>query len=320
MKLKVASLFAGIGGIDLGFDKAGAKTIWANEIDEKCSITYSANFKSDLVVEDIQKIKGSDIPKVDLLVAGFPCQPFSVAGYRKGFKDDRGNMFFEIIRLVEEMTEVDNKPKVIFLENVKNLQSHDHNNTFKIIKKTLEEHGYFIHFKVLNTCEYGNIPQNRERIFIVCFLDKKAYDRFEWPKKKRLTNTIERIVKFDEDVPDKYYYSDSLKCYPLIKEGVKEKGKIYQFRRVYTRENKNNLCPTLTANMGTGGHNVPLILDYKHRIRKLTPRECLSLQGFPESYILPSSISDASLYKQCGNAVSVTVIEAVAKCVLDALS
>ena len=210
MKLRVASLFAGVGGIDLGFDKAGAKTVWANEIDKKCAITYKANFKSKLVVDDIQKIKGKDIPKVDMLVAGFPCQPFSVAGYRKGFKDERGNMFFEIMRLVDEMSEVDNKPRVIFLENVKNLQGHDHGKTFKVIKSTLEEQGYFVKFKVLNTCEYGNIPQNRERIFIVCFLDHKAYDKFEWPSKKKLTNTLKKVVSFDEDVPDKYYYSDSL--------------------------------------------------------------------------------------------------------------
>src|SRR5574344_1223286 len=170
---KMASLFAGIGGIDYGFEFAGATPIWANEIDKYCAVTFNANHKSTkLVVEDICNIKGKDIPKIDILTGGFPCQPFSIAGYRKGFEDDRGNMFFQIMRLVNELEECDNKPRILFLENIKNLKSHDNGNTFKVITETLEANGYIVEAKVMNTCEYGNLPQNRERIFIIGFLKK----------------------------------------------------------------------------------------------------------------------------------------------------
>lgn len=319
-KYKMANLFAGIGGIDLGFEQNGIQTVWANEIDNKCAVTYKCNFPNiNLVIDDIQNIKGKDIPKVDILAGGFPCQPFSIAGYRKGFQDDRGNMFFQIMRLVSEMEENKNKPKVLFLENVRNLYSHDKGNTFKVIKETLEEFGYHVHYKVLNTCEYGNIPQNRERIFIIGFLNQDDYDRFEWPRKIKLSKTIKDIIKFNDTFDKKYYYTETQKCYPLVSTNIKNTDTIYQLRRIYVRENKNNLCPTLTANMGTGGHNVPLILDYNNKIRKLLPRECLLFQGFPENYIIPSELADSNIYKQAGNAVSVSVIKRVAEQVIKAM-
>jgi len=153
-KYKVASLFAGIGGIDYGFEFAGIQPVWANEIDKYCAVTFTANHKNiKLIVDDICNIKGKDIPKVDILAGGFPCQPFSIAGYRKGFEDDRGNMFFQIMRLVDEMTDNKNKPRIIFLENVKNLKTHDKGHTFDVIKEKLEEHGYYVTEKVLNTCD-----------------------------------------------------------------------------------------------------------------------------------------------------------------------
>lgn len=317
---KMASLFAGIGGIDLGFEQNGVQTVWANEIDNKCAVTYNCNFpNATLIIDDIQNIKGKDIPKVDILAGGFPCQPFSIAGYRKGFQDDRGNMFFQIVRLVSEMEENENKPRVIFLENVRNLYSHDKGNTFKVIKQTLEEFGYYVHYKVLNTCEYGNIPQNRERIFIISFLNKSDYDRFEWPKKIKLSKTIKDIIKFNDTFDKKYYYTETQKCYPLVSTNIKNTDTIYQLRRIYVRENKNDLCPTLTANMGTGGHNVPLILDYSNKIRKLLPRECLLFQGFPKNYIIPSELADSNIYKQAGNAVSVSVIRRVAEQIIKAM-
>lgn len=317
---KMASLFAGIGGIDLGFEQNGVQTVWANEIDNKCAVTYKYNFPNiNLVIDDIQNIKGKDIPKVDILAGGFPCQPFSIAGYRKGFQDDRGNMFFQIMRLVSEMEENKNKPKVLFLENVRNLYSHDKGNTFKVIKEALEEFDYYVHYKVLNTCEYGNIPQNRERIFIIGFLNKEAYDRFEWPRKIKLSKTINDIIKFNGTFDKKYYYTEAQKCYPLVSTSIKNTNTIYQLRRIYVRENKNNLCPTLTANMGTGGHNVPLILDYNNKIRKLLPIECLLFQGFPENYIIPSELADSNIYKQAGNAVSVSVIKRVAEQIIKSM-
>ena len=319
-RLKMASLFAGIGGIDLGFKNAGFQPIWANEIDKYCAITFNANHKDiKLVVDDICNINGKDIPKVDILSAGFPCQPFSIAGYRKGFEDDRGNMFFQIMRLVKEMTENNNKPRILFLENVKNLKTHDNGNTFKVIKETLEHYGYFVEAKVLNTCEYGNLPQNRERIFIIGFLNKNDYNNFKWPKEIPLKNTIETIVDWNKEVPKKYLYEQDKKCYKLLNENIKEHNTIYQYRRVYVRENKNGVCPTLTANMGTGGHNVPLIYTNYNKIRKLLPIECLMLQGFPNDFIIPSELVDSRVYKQAGNAVSVNVIKRVAGKILDAI-
>ena len=319
-KYKMASLFAGIGGIDYGFEFVGIQPVWANEIDKYCAVTFTANHKNiKLIVDDICNIKGKDIPKVDILAGGFPCQPFSIAGYRKGFEDDRGNMFFQIMRLVDEMADSKNKPRVIFLENVKNLKTHDKGHTFDVIKERLEEHGYYVTEKVLNTCEYGNLPQNRERIFIVGFLNKKDYDNFKWPNKIALTKTIDKVVDWDAEVDKKYLYGSEKKCYDLLKENITEKNTIYQYRRVYVRANKGGVCPTLTANMGMGGHNVPLIINNQNKIRKLLPIECLKLQGFPDDFIIPSELCDSRVYKQAGNAVSVNVVKRVASNIKQAM-
>ena len=319
-KYKMASLFAGIGGIDYGFEFAGIQPVWANEIDKYCAVTFTANHKDiKLIVDDICNIKGKNIPKVDILAGGFPCQPFSIAGYRKGFEDDRGNMFFQIMRLVDEMADNKNKPRVIFLENVKNLKTHDKGHTFDVIKEKLEEHGYYVTEKVLNTCEYGNLPQNRERIFIVGFLNKKDYDNFKWPNKIALTKTIDKVVDWNAEVDKKYLYGSEKKCYNLLKENITEKNTIYQYRRVYVRANKGGVCPTLTANMGMGGHNVPLIINNQNKIRKLLPIECLKLQGFPDDFIIPSELCDSRVYKQAGNAVSVNVVKRVASNIKQAM-
>lgn len=319
-KYKMASLFAGIGGIDYGFEFAGIQPVWANEIDKYCAVTFTANHKDiKLIVDDICNIKGKNIPKVDILAGGFPCQPFSIAGYRKGFEDDRGNMFFQIMRLVDEMADNKNKPRVIFLENVKNLKTHDKGHTFDVIKERLEEYGYYVKEKVLNTCEYGNLPQNRERIFIVGFLNKKDCENFKWPNKIALTKTIDKVVDWDAEVDKKYLYGSEKKCYELLKKNITETNTIYQYRRVYVRANKGGVCPTLTANMGMGGHNVPLIINNQNKIRKLLPIECLKLQGFPDDFIIPSELCDSRVYKQAGNAVSVNVVKRVASNIKQAM-
>ena len=319
-KYKMASLFAGIGGIDYGFKFAGIQPVWANEIDKYCAVTFTANHNDiKLIVDDICNIKGVNIPKVDILAGGFPCQPFSIAGYRRGFEDDRGNMFFQIMRLVDEMADNKNKPRVIFLENVKNLQTHDKGHTFYVIKEKLEEHGYYVKEKVLNTSEYGNLPQNRERIFIVGFLNKKDYENFKWPNKVALTKTIDKVVDWDAEVDKKYLYGSEKKCYRLLKDNIAERNIIYQYRRVYVRANKGGVCPTLTANMGMGGHNVPLIINNQNKIRKLLPIECLKLQGFPDDFIIPSELCDSRVYKQAGNAVSVNVVKRVASNIKQAM-
>lgn len=308
MKYTIGSLYAGIGGICLGFRKAGFKLQWANEYDKNACKTYRTNFKHDLIEGDVMDIDETEIKRVDILTAGFPCQPFSVAGYRKGFEDNRGNHFFKILDFVDEM-----RPKVLFLENVKNLVGHDEGRTFKTIESEILKREYTFDSEVLNTKDFGNIPHNRERIFIVAF-DRNVVGRenfkFSFPDKDKLSKTIEDLL-IKEKVEDKFYYGKDKYMYSMLQETMTREDTVYQFRRQYVRENKSNVCPTLTANMGTGGHNVPLIKT-KFGYRKLTPRECFRFQGFPDSYKLPE-IANSHLYKQAGNSVSVPVIFKLAK-------
>lgn len=305
--LRTIDLFAGVGGIRIGFENAGFETVFSNDFEPKCKDTYDLNFDtSKLIVEDIRQISIEDLPSFDFVLGGFPCQAFSIAGHQQGFNDekDRGNLFFDVAKIIEARN-----PKGFLLENVKNLYGHDKGRTFRIIKETLEKLGYHVHAKVLNTMEYGNVPQNRERVYIVGFKDKKHYDNFEFPEKRKLTVSILDILE-KKRVDEKYYYNGK-PLYERLKDDVTEEGKVYQWRRKYVRENKSGVCPTLTANMGTGGHNVPIIKD-KYGIRKLTPLECARIQGFPSDYKVPKNIADSHLYKQFGNSVSVPVIEAVA--------
>ncbi|WP_289665544.1 DNA (cytosine-5-)-methyltransferase [Flavobacterium panacagri] len=314
-KFKVGSLYAGIGGICMGFKNSGFDLLWANEFDKNACVTYRENFKHTLIEGDVLQLDLDTIPKVDILTGGFPCQPFSVAGYRKGFDDNRGNHFFRILDFADTM-----RPKVIFLENVKNLVNHDNGKTMKVIESSLRERNYSFQSQVLNTKDYGNIPHNRERIFMVAFdtLEYPDAERtFEFPKKEELTRTIEDVIT-KEKVEENFYYKEDKYMFNMLKETMKSKDTVYQFRRQYVRENKSNVCPTLTANMGTGGHNVPLIkTDFG--FRKLTPRECLRFQGFPDSFKIPAKLANSSLYKQAGNSVSVPVIEALSKKILEVL-
>lgn len=306
-KYKVASMFAGIGGICLGFKRAGADIVWANEIDKYACITYRENFGDSYLVEgDIHDINVEDIPDFDILTSGFPCQAFSIAGYRKGFEDERGHLFFETLRIIKGK-----RPRAFLIENVKNLVSHDSGKTFRIIHDALKEAGYYIRYKVLNSMEYGNVPQNRERIYIVGFLNKEECDKFYFPEPIPLTKTIDDIVNKKIKKDDMFYYDSSSRYYDMLSESVVKEDTVYQLRRIYVRENKSNVCPTLTANMGTGGHNVPLIKD-KFGIRKLTPKECLLFQGFPNDFKIPQNVSNAQLYKQAGNSVTVPVVERIA--------
>jgi DNA (cytosine-5)-methyltransferase 1 len=311
--LKTIDLFAGVGGIRIGFERAGFKTVFANDFEPKCKETYNLNFKdSKLVVEDIRKIGIDDLPDFDFLLGGFPCQPFSIAGYREGFNDkkNRGNLFFDIVRIIEAR-----KPEGFLLENVKNLKSHDGGNTFKTIEEILKKLGYYLKVKVLNSMEYGNVPQNRERVYIIGFKNKDYYEKFSFPEPIKLTTKITDLL--EKNVLEKYYYNGK-PLYEKLKNFIKEEGRVYQWRRQYVRENKSGVCPTLTANMGTGGHNVPIIMD-KKGIRKLTPLECARIQGFPSDFKLPQ-IADSALYKQFGNSVTIPVIEAVAKQMMKAMS
>ena len=305
-KFTVGSLYAGVGGICLGFQKSGFQISWANEFDKNACITYRENFSHKLYEGDVMNLDISKLDKVDVVVGGFPCQAFSVAGYRKGFNDPRGNHFFRMLDFVDQI-----RPKVVLFENVKNLVSHDKGNTFKIIKKEVLSRNYSFHAKVLNTKDYGNIPHNRERIFIVAFnYDEfpECDEKFRFPEREPLLNNISDVLE-DKKVDDKFYYGKDKYMYDKLIESIDKFDTIYQWRRQYVRENKSKVCPTLTANMGTGGHNVPLI-NTKHGIRKLTPRECFLFQGFPKDYKFPN-ISNSQLYKQSGNSVSVPVIQRI---------
>jgi|TARA_B100001971_G_scaffold211694_1_gene239980 DNA (cytosine-5)-methyltransferase 1 len=328
MKIKytVGGLFSGVGGIELGFERNGFEVLWANEYDKESCKTYRSNFNHKLIEQDIHTLEGGNLPPVDIITAGFPCQAFSVAGYREGFRDPRGNLFFEIMRLVDELPK---KPKVLFLENVKNFYTHDGGNTYKVVHRTLENFGYSVFTEILNTADYTNIPQNRERTFIICFKDEVnwtlndkcecswTFDALFPPPKYDHTLHIKDILE-DKKVEDRFYYNESAYMYDELKKHMKSRDTVYQWRRKYVRENKSDMCPTLTANMGTGGHNVPLIID-EWGFRKLTPEECFRFQGYDSSYKLPEDVSTSQLYKQIGNSVTVPLIERLAKRVKMAL-
>ncbi|MEA2012788.1 MAG: DNA cytosine methyltransferase [Verrucomicrobiota bacterium] len=314
---KFIDLFAGIGGFRLAFQKNGGKCVFSSEWDKNAKKTYETNF-GEVPYGDITKIDHKDIPDHDILCAGFPCQAFSIAGQRKGFYDEkgRGNLFFDVLRILKEK-----QPKAFLLENVKNLEGHDKGKTFQRIKKELEDLNYYFEYKILNSCEYGNVPQNRERIYIVGFKTKNHKNKFIWPTKEKNTKSIRDVL--EKNVNEQYYYK-KYPCYKELLKSVKSIDTVYQWRRIYVRENKNSLCPTLTANMGTGGHNVPIILDGKKKnsqignIRKLTPLECARIQGYPDNYVLPN-LANAALYKQFGNSVTVPVISKIARSIKKAL-
>jgi DNA (cytosine-5)-methyltransferase 1 len=274
VKFPFIDLFAGIGGIRRAFESVLGETgkcVFSSEWDKNSQLTYIANFH-ERPHGDIVAHLAKDINPHEILLAGFPCQAFSVAGYRKGFEDTRGTLFYDVAKILNY-----HKPKAFLLENVKGLVNHDGGKTFQIIKDTLSDPkglNYEVFAEVLDSRNYANVPQTRERIFIVGFHREKVsnYQDFKFPEKIPLTTTIHDFLDSDEK-PAKYYYQPSHKYYDELNRMITKRDTIYQWRRHYVRENKSNACPTLTANMGTGGHNVPIIRD-DYGIRKLTPREC----------------------------------------------
>ena len=317
----VGSLFAGIGGMCLAFKNAGVNILWANELDKFACQTYRANFSEHKLFEgDVRSLTGEQIKalgQTDILIAGFPCQPFSKAGLLKGFDDPRGNLFFEIIRIAKEL-----QPKAILLENVRNLETHDDRNTFQRIRSEISKLGYSFQSNKLNAYIHSELPQNRDRIFIVGFReDIKNEIIFEFPspvaksESKLMSEYVDRSHKQEA----KYYYTPESQYYKMFKSEITNPKSIYHLRRVYVREILGGLCPTLTANMGLGGHNVPLIKD-RWGVRKLTPRECANFQGFTDKYILPKEVSNIQLYKQIGNSVAVPLVKRIADNIISALN
>lgn len=305
--LRVCSLFSGIGGIDLGFQQAGFDIVWANEFDKDAATTYKLNFGNDLLSEkDIRKVDINVIPAFDVLVAGFPCQPFSSAGKQKGFEDPRGDLFFQIARIVEAK-----HPQYVFLENVSNLLDHDDGKSFLTVYNTLVPYGYSFRYRVMDSFEYGNIPQHRKRIFIVGFLDEEKCERFSFPEKieckTKLNDFIDRHTKHDKS----YYYDGNSFYYTDLKRIVTDYNALYKINDRGVSTKAYYICPTLTANMGTFPDRVPIVID-DYGIRKITPYECLALQGFPKDFRF-SGIPMNSAYKQCGNSVVVPVIRRIAE-------
>lgn len=301
--MRVCSLFCGIGGIDLVFIKAGHEIVWANDMDKYACMTYRYNFPNTPLIEgDIRSIDKKDIPDFDILTAGFPCQPFSVCGKQKGFSDERGNLFFEIGKVIDEK-----HPSVVFLENVANLTEHDKGKTFNVIHNELAGRGYFIRYLIADACDYG-VPQHRTRTYIVAFTDRNACERFTFPEKvlleKRITDVIDVSVKAD----DKYYYSPESTKYRRLSEFISDEKQLYRFADYGIQSSKDGISFTLKANMGTYYDRVPIIKD-NVGIRNITPSECLALQGFQKGFTFPSTVPEREQYKQAGNTVCVKVIE-----------
>lgn len=314
-KPKFIDLFAGIGGMRIGFESAGAECVLTCEISDSAMETYRANFNpkhQHVYAKDILALKNSEVPAHDILVAGFPCQPYSIAGLRKGLDDERGgDVFLAILRILKGK-----KPESFLLENVKGMMNHDNGETFAFMLESLAGCGYSITHQVLNSMEHANVPQNRERVFVVGFRDPGKLKKFEYPKPTMLNRTIHDCLEVAK-VDDAFYYTDRYDCTAELRKSMRSKDTIYQWRRQYVRENKSNACPTLTANMGSGGHNVPLVLD-DYGIRKLTPRETANFQGFPKTFKLPP-LANSKLYHQFGNSVTVPLIGKIAKEILKVL-
>ena len=324
--IKVGSLFAGIGGFCRAFENEGAKVVWANDSDSYVEKTYMYNFKNRFIKKDIHDLSviSDRLDSVDIMTAGFPCQPFSIAGYRKGFKDPRGNVFFQITRIIEEFG--NNKPKILLLENVKNFKRDEY--LSKVIDE-LNRVGYWFDksfSKVLNTHELTKLPQNRERLFMIA-LNKKYFENVPLPFPE--TKVIKKIEPYkffstNKKVDEYYYFKPNSKYWNLFKEKMDKfdsgsKKHVYLLRRWYVRPYLNGSTPTLTANMGTGGHNVPVIQD-RWGIRKLTLQECAALQGFDDTWFrIPNDLSRTQVYKQIGNAVSVPLVKKLAKVCCDTI-
>lgn len=307
-KFKFIDLFAGIGGIRLAFQSNGGKCVFSSEWDAFAKKTYEANF-GEVPFGDITQISEQDIPDHDVLLGGFPCQPFSIAGVSKknslgrnhGFLDEtQGTLFFDIARIIEHK-----KPKAFMLENVKNLVSHDKKRTFKIILNTLDKLGYNVHFKVLNGKYY--VPQNRERIIIVGFRKSifKQNESFEFPDPQEASFQIRDIL--ESSVDGKYTLSDKLWSY-LQQHAKKHKAKGNGFGFGLT--DLDGISRTISARYYKDGSEI-LIPQKGKNPRRLTPRECARLQGFPDTFIIP--VSDNQAYKQFGNSVVTPLIQAVAK-------
>ena len=300
--MKVCSLFCGIGGIDLAFENAGHEVVWANDNDKFACMTYRHNFpKVNLVEADIRSVNKSSIPDCDIVTAGFPCQPFSICGNQKGFNDDRGNLFFEVGKVIDAK-----QPKIIFLENVANLTEHDNGKTFNVIHNELAGRGYYIRYIIADACDYG-IPQHRTRTYIVAFKDQSECDNFRFPEKVQTEKHIIDIIDTSMKADEKYYYQPDTPKYKRLSKVITDSQQLYRFSDWGIQASKDGIAFTLKANMGTYPNRVPIIKD-DFGIRNITPTECLALQGFPQTFTFPDTVLEQEQYKQAGNTVCLKIL------------
>ena len=307
---------------------SGIKPVWANEKDPFACATFRINHPEVRLIEKSIEHLGvfaDKLEPVDVLTAGFPCQPFSVAGEKRGLNDSRGVLFLEIIRLLSEFGS--QRPKIIILENVKHFRMHDGGRTFGRIKLELQKAGYWFgesNALVLNTLDYSSIPQNRERLFMVALSTahfRSSQFKFPMPIKPRKLRPLFDFIDITERVDDYFYFQPGSQYYPLFADAISDGGgaAIYQLRRNYVRRNMTGTCFTLMANMGDGGHNQPVIRDI-YGIRKLTPKECARLQGYEDGmFSFPEGLSLTQQYKQIGNSVTVPVVTKIVEGVLSIL-
>ena len=308
--MTIGSLFSGIGGIDLGFQQAGFEIVWANDIDSDACKTYRLNFTDTTMFEcDVRKLITSSLQKVDIITAGFPCQPFSVCGNQKGFIDNRGNLFFEIMRITDAVN-----PQIIFLENVANLVEHDKGRTFNVIHNELVSRGYYLRYIVADACDYG-IPQHRTRTYLLAFRNVDQCESYHFPEKVRLKKRVFDIIDKTVKVDDSFYLPENTAKYNKMVKAIIDDNQIYRFSDYGIQSSKDGICFTLKANMGTWYDRVPIIKD-NYGIRTITPDECLALMGFPGSFNIAET-SLKSVYKQIGNSVCVPVIYNIAKILYD---
>ncbi len=293
-------LFAGIGGIRLAFEKQGGECVFTSEWDKFSQQTYEANF-GEVPYGDITQIEIDDIPKHDVLLAGFPCQPFSHAGKKMGFEDTRGTLFFDIARILKEK-----KPSLVLLENVKGFRSHDRGKTFQVTTTILENLGYEVHTQVLNARDFG-VPQNRERIYIVGINRRKTSKmEFKFPDPPRTKTRVGQILQ--KNVDEKYTISDRLwRGHKRRSKEHKAKGNGFGYSLF---NSGSSYTSTISARYYKDGSEI-LIEQSGKNPRKLTPREAARLQGFPETFVIP--VSDAQAYRQFGNSVAVPVVTAIAR-------
>jgi DNA (cytosine-5)-methyltransferase 1 len=326
--IKVGCLFAAIGGFCRAFEEANATVAWANEKDRFARDTFVFNFPH---VRHIHKpieevtVAGDNLEPVDILTGGFPCQPFSIAGEKRGLKDERGMLFLHIIRLIREFGK--EKPKMLLLENVQHFRNHDNGRTFRRVQNEIQKAGYWFgdaDAQTLNTSTHTTIPQNRDRIFMVAMsCDHFPFNSFEFPEAlpEGLLKSVKDFLDLDKKADDVLYFKPASQYYPMFVDAIEKGGRdsIYQLRRSYVRENMSGMCFTLMANMGDGGHNVPVIKD-RWGIRKLTPRECARLQGYGSWFKFPKDLSRAQMGKQIGNSVTVPLVKRLADNCLKALT